>query len=92
MRKRKKFTYNEKSCVICGKPYTPTSPKQKACPGCRHILVEKHNKERKHKEKVKKQINIVRNKSLLTDAKEAKRSGMTYGQYKAMEYMKQNNL
>ena len=89
---KRKCNFSEKSCMIYGNTFKPTSPRQKVCasPGCKDILRRKHEKERAYYAKVQKQIEIVKNKGLLADAKEAKRSNMTYGQYKAMEWLMQN--
>ena len=75
----------EKKCPVCGKVFKP-SGRQKYCnPKCTDIAQRNKLKSLN----VEGKSRALREKSLSEVAAEARKAGMTYGQYMAREYAEQ---
>jgi predicted nucleic acid-binding Zn ribbon protein len=94
--------YEEKYCVVCGKEYQPTSGKQKTCSEkCQKIEKSRYQvewyrarkNEGEHYEKTEpKKLRKPKKKDsdLTADAVAARKNGLSYGKYKAREWMEVN--
>lgn len=83
----------ERSCAMCGAKfyiYDRKQMKQKYCSeSCRRAMQQKQAKEHKIAENAKKRAKG--NKNIVNINEEARKLGLTYGQYQAMKYMEARN-
>lgn len=80
-----------KICGICGKKFKPQFGRKYCSVRCREEAVRRRSREqwRKCKNSGKKKVKQTKKEdSKLSDiAKKARENGMSYGKYKAMQYM-----
>lgn len=73
-----------KVCAWCGKEFTAYKPKTQYCSvSCRNLLYRKMEKEQKEVEASKPKVDLINEINA-----EAVKHGMSYGQWKAQEFMK----
>lgn len=87
----------ERTCEVCGKIFKPWGANQKCC--SRECSGIQNNNRRdaymrnyRDTEKVQKKNNPRKKKSLDKAIAEARAQGLSYGQYKAREYLKERGL
>ena len=79
----------QRECKFCGKSFTPTTGQQRyCCDACRYRASNLNKKDhitKKSEKAMKKRVK----EGLVADTVEARKLGMTYGQYKAMQYVEE---
>lgn len=91
---REKKEQIKKICAVCGAPFETNRPHKMTCSyECAEIRYRgkraEYGRKKKFENKNKKEKSTP-TKKLVDDAVVARKLGMTYGQYKAMQYMNIN--
>lgn len=80
----------DRKCVVCGKTYKPNANVQKACgPECKLVLRRNYKrKEQEARKQIEERTERLKHTDVAKTETEARKCGMTYGQWVAEQYIK----